>query len=393
MLKIKHIFYVIFGFIIFMPVFITFQANGAISFDRLASERGIGMTLPISFFLASLIVLVNWTSIVFSKPLAIFLFLVFVTTALRVLVMNEFVFKELYVIIFQNTSFLIYIFAFISFFKKRKIDVDIAERLFIIYPFIIVSVVFALTRFTYSGDLHEIYFGFNNLIIYNFEQYYAFFYLLLLGVAARFKFIYFVPFLLFSFYVSILTSNKTALLLNIFFIIIYLFDLIIKRTSSTDTVIKMHKLFNFSIITFYFFAPLLIIFATNILFTLSEEPGGITNRAIGWIEYFSIFDGFNIFYPFLLDHSNLITWHNQLIVLFSSYGIVGVFLYYLIFLNKVNFSYNYRMVKISIFLVVFTAGIVVLPTSHPFILIIIAYLTAFYYVASNVSNIKENYSY
>ena len=104
------------------------------------------------------------------------------------------------------------------------------------------------------------------------------------------------------------------------------------------------------------------------------------------LEYYQVFFPFLSNYKVINDYG--ISYHNELIEIFSAFGFVGFFYYYLI-LEKVNqFNEKYNNVSISIVLVIFLGGIAVENTFHPYSFIILAYLISFYKTISKISPLK-----
>ena len=409
--------YLVIGLLIFAPIFITYGADGAFSLNRteVASYQMRMRTLPLSLFLATLIALLNIKKIIFNKYLLIYgayILICIIGYSLVDRPTGE-IFADndartslnpgLIYLAFQSGQFLVFLIAFRIYFEKLliKINPDVLERLCIIYPFLVVSlVVFANTFF--SPEQGDVSLFTEKIKIFNFMQYYAFFHVLLLGIVSRFKVRYFLIFFLISVYISIISSNLTALSLNIIFLIFYILHNFAGKFKDL-----LFNYFSYILVLFFVFAPFILVLISFIapqLFLYHEETfqsftSGflIDNRTYGMGTrltaikiFYSNLEWYSVIFPFLNSGNINSSWHNQLVVIFGAFGVIGVILYYYIFLKFTMFDKNYGFVKISIFLVVFLGGIVVLPQMHFYLSVIIAYITTFYFsVSKSIKNEKN----
>jgi hypothetical protein len=117
------------------------------------------------------------------------------------------------------------------------------------------------------------------------------------------------------------------------------------------------------------------------LFYYDGESTSLLPRAFIVHEIFSSISWLGIFFPFVDGEFSgfNVNLHNQLLVIYSAFGILGIVYYYFIFFDKVNsLLFRYRGIKLSLILVTVIGGFTVLPSLHLYTSIFMAYILSFY---------------
>jgi len=178
--------------------------------------------------------------------------------------------------------------------------------------------------------------------------------------------------------------NTTALILFYLFMLMY--------SLFRFTPVKYHKIV-YQISTFILvIVSLLFPFFLYVFYDiLGTSSSSIVNRYSMVDDYFSNINFFQVLFPFLHDSRSFTTdMHNEVLEIFNATGLGGLFLYYYFIIQRLRVvAIEYKYVATSIVLVIFLGGVTVENTLHPYTLIILSYVTSFYYVASKYKN-KEN---
>jgi hypothetical protein len=228
----------------------------------------------------------------------------------------------------------------------------------------------------------------NSIKIYNYEQYYALSVILFLmvvlskGVSKLFSLFV----ICFSIYLAKDSYNTTALI-AIFFCFIYYFSHVCLPHKFNKCLYTTTLLF---LVVFF-----VLIYPTVLL--LLDLNGALNSRSLikraSMMQYyFQSLESYQLIFPFLSDiRSVKAGMHNELLEVFYTTGIIGVvFYYYLIIKRLLMFNPEFRLVGIAIAVVVFIGGATVVPTLHPYLMVILAYIISYYYVLS-INMSKQEY--
>ncbi|MDB0021062.1 hypothetical protein N9E74_01100 [Candidatus Pseudothioglobus singularis] len=375
------------GFFIVAPFFLSIGVDGNIAMNRIGSDNHSWLvTLPISLIVAFVFMVTKIKNVFVSKEL-LFYFTYFSICFLILIAGKGIDYSAIKVLVFM-TVFISLIFGFQLFFHQKLKDIadlEIAENKFILYPLVIILLLALLSHYYFVNlqtildnqeFFHKSTFLINSITIYNWEQYFAFVFVLLLGSATRLNFIVFGVLFLLSLYIGGLNSNTTALIL-----MMLLFGIFISFKAISERLHPLsQKLIVFLIVTF----PLVyLFFGTFIieLFNISEH--GLIKRYSLVQIYFSEVDWYDLILPFgsirPFDADN----HNEFIEIFNASSMLGFILYYYFILKRVlSIKVKFKMQMIAILLVIFIGGITVENTLHPYMLVSLAYFISFYVAAS-----------
>jgi len=162
--------------------------------------------------------------------------------------------------------------------------------------------------------------------------------------------------------------------------------------SSIKKPVKYHKII-YQISTFIFVIASLLFpfFLYEFYDILSTTSSSIAKRYDMVGDYFSNINFFQVLFPFL--HNSRVfasDMHNEVLEIFNATGVGGLFLYYYFIIQRLRVvAIEYKYVATSIVLVIFLGGMMVENTLHLYMLIILSYVTSFYYVASKYKNKKK----
>ena len=275
----------------------------------------------------------------------------------------------------QILFFFFFFHVFSIYFEKNLDKFRNAENVIIFYPLAIITFI---SLFSSLVLVMDDFFLISQLVIYDFRQYYAFIFVITMGVFHSRGLCYFILATVFSVYFSILSGNDTSLAISLAIVLIVIVDFLMQ--------IKYRKiLLNIIIFSVVVFA-LLSFFAIDFyLENINKHPGLVARREVV-IQFFESFNSLSIVFPFFShSHGLSVGYHNQFIVIYNTLGLIGFLLYYFIFFKRINYLvYKVRMVKVSIVLVVILGGITVIPTIHFYTAIFIAYILSFYIVLYSV---------
>ena len=292
--------------------------------------------------------------------------------------------NTIWMIIFITLSYV-----FRSYFTKifyKHLDVSKIEKIYIIYPLMSILFITILSKYIYGTGT----FILESVSIYNYYQYYALVFVLLLGSSIRLNWTIFIINYILAFKLSLITSNNMALIIvNIMALYYVVFKFTIysfRRIIYFSTIITVVTLF-----TSY---PILLIILYNEINIVAElinySGDGIHSRYNNMINYILNLEWYNLIFPFLSMPRNITSsFHNELLEVFNSAGILGIVSYYsFIIMNIIRYSKPYMFSGLSILFVIFLAGNTVQSTLHSYTLIVLAYVMSFYYAASKQTNIS-----
>ena len=368
----------IISWLVLLPIFISFGSG--IGLDRVGGYSSLYfLTLPLAIFIISFLLVSSIKKLVKEKFLIVFLLY------LAVCILGSMFYNELLLVSVLKTTFLMgafisSIYAFQYYFDKNIEYIDKKENLYILYPFIFLLILVVISYFLFGrySFLSE------TIKIYNYEQYFAFSLILMLGVISKIRFIYFMFLSSVIVFIIINSVNTTALILFYFFILMYsLFKF---------TPVRYHKIiYQISTLIFVMVSLLFPFFLYEFYDIFGTASSSIVKRYDMVNAYFSNINFFQVLFPFLHNSRGFVSdMHNEVLEIFNATGVGGLFLYYYFIIQRLRVvAIEYKYVATSIVLVIFLGGMMVENTLHLYMLIILSYVTSFYYVASKYKN-KEN---
>ena len=158
------------------------------------------------------------------------------------------------------------------------------------------------------------------------------------------------------------------------------------------TPVKYHKIiYQISTLIFVMVSLLFPFFLYEFYDILGTTSRSVIARYNMIDDYFSNISPFQVLFPFLHNSRGFASdMHNEVLEIFNATGVGGLFLYYYFIIQRLRVvAIEYKYVATSIVLVIFLGGMMVENTLHLYMLIILSYVTSFYYVASKYKN-KEN---
>jgi hypothetical protein len=375
----------LFSVLLFSPIFISYGSNG-LGFDRVGgfSHGSYFLSLPISFFLSLALMLRWWPILIKNKFVVLFLSYSILIILLNVLYVSSINYSLAKILTWMN-FFIIMLALFQKLFENifvkfsdKGINFNSMEDRLIYYPLMFVLISTVVSYF-YFGKYS---FVFDGVKIYNFEQYYTFIFILLLGISFKNKLstlLFIFPLIIF---ITVISANSTAYIL--LFCLLPLILLGLHRYK------EIYKGIVFCLAVFFILWPFLLYLSFN-EFDVLQNSRSLMYRYSMVDGYFSTMKWFQIIFPFLKESRTIYAdMHNELLEVFNATGILGIIFYYYFVLKRLaNYSFRYRMVGLSITLVIFLGGTTVENTLHPYLLIVLAYVTSFYYVLSHFDRVKQ----
>ena len=390
----------IFIVLIIVPINLSYKNFSDFTFDafRPRNEETLRylFTLPISFFFIFPIVILGVLN--FKRDREIFSFYLFILISIVSFYFNKnFSYFTLIIKIFLPIllilGFEIYFSKKIFFYNKQNLFQFIKNINNTIYLVFMITFFLSILSPLYLENGYR--WLINEIVIYDYYQYYPLIFIFLLGILAANKNIILfiiVYFLLFS--LASKTVNNTLFFLLVIFGIYYFFSFFIRKNK------KSMVFYSRFFITFPFF----LIFFYQIFL--------IINSQIFWLDFdneiTSLISRFNLakaFYlnvnvlefitPIRIESSTIASkyYHNEFIVIVSSIGILGAFLFYFIFFKRIwLISLYYPEVSVAISLFTFLSGNVVTVNLHPYTTIISTFLISYYYVLSKLQ-VKNQINY
>ena len=388
----------IFIVLIIVPINLSYKNFSDFTFDAFQPNNEVALrylfTLPISFFFIFPIIILGVLN--FKRDREIFLFYLFILISIISFYFNKnFSYFTLIIKIFLPIllilGFEIYFSKKIFFYNKQNLFQFVKNINNTIYLVFMITFFLSILSPLYLENSYR--WLINEIVIYDYYQYYPLIFIFLLGILAANKNIILfiiVYFLLFS--LASETFNKTLFFLLVIFGIYYFFSFFIRKNK------KSMVFYSRFFIIFLFF----LIFFYQIFL--------IINSQIFWLDFdneiTSLISRFNLakaFYlnvsvlefitPIRIESSTIASkyYHNEFIVIASSIGILGTFLFYFIFLKRIwLISLYYPEVSVAISLFTFLSGNVVTVNLHPYTTIISTFLISYYYVLSKLQVKKSD---
>jgi hypothetical protein len=340
-------------------------------------------TLPISFFFTIPLILFGLLN--FYKSYEVFFFLLLVLFSFISLFFNSDLSHLLLIV-----KIIIPILTLIGFemyfkkkllFNKKKDTSQILKKLNHKFTLIFTIIFFiSIISPLYLDNPHG--WLINEISIYDYLQYFPLVFILLLGMLAvnnqRYLFL-FVFILSFYFYES--ANNFTFNILHLLFGTYYILNLLI-RPQKKNLVITT-KIFIFFIFFIFFLYPFLITTFYSEFINL-DFFNYLHNRFDMIYNFYSNVHFFDFLTPIrIAPYSTSKFHHNEITVIIDAIGILGAFLFYLVFLKRIWYVIKYYPeISFAISLVCFLSGIVMTANLHPYTSIIISFILSYYYVLS-----------
>jgi hypothetical protein len=385
--------WIIIFLIILIPINLSFKDLTTIDLDgysrNLYENVGYLFTLPISFFFVIPFIFLGIIN--FNKDFEIFLFIIFCSLSfICVLVIGGV--QELLLII----KILISIFTLLGFeiyFKKKFLHSENKNMLKIIensnrkiaLMFLVVFIISIISPFYLDNNYNWL---LNEIVIYDFLQYYPMVFILLLGVLATNKqrYIILVIYTLF-FNLYFWGDNVTLLALLIVFGIYYFLSMLLSRQK--NSLVFLSKVF-ISILFFFNIAYQIFIIMID-LGLINIDLGKLMERRIILVsDFYSKVNIFEFFTPIRFS-TDIISkyYHNEFVVLTSAVGVMGSFLFYFILFKRIWYICDYYPeISIAISLVCVLSGVVVTFNLHPYSFIISSFIISYYYILSKFQSQK-----
>lgn len=382
-MKTRSISLSIISLLVVAPLFISVSYSGALGFDRMggvASEYFA--TVPVSFFLGIFLFCKYWRYL-FASRIELFLFAWLIFGGLAKATFAGQVDYSYIKIAAQMMTFLFVINLFSAYFANHiQLDTTFysieSTSLFgislLIFLIVVVSIQF-LDRGAFIS---------NDIMIYNFEQYYALSFILLAGAAATMRSMLAPLIFLGSFLLASYTANSTAVAGVVVLGILWIGYLCRGGVSGSS---------------YYLCAIILLIsifsLYVGLLFILDQlnflGSASLQDRLAMIKAYFSTVEYYNIFLPFLSPARGIYSdMHNELLEVFYASGVVGVIIYYGSILKRLlEFHSRYYALGLAVTVVVFLGGTTVENTLHPYMMMCIAYYISFCLAVSRKLAIKD----
>lgn len=294
--------------------------------------------------------------------------------------------------------FLFFIFAFIEYFKKKLkaiSDINRVDNAYILYPLALILFATIISwQFSYHflelrgfKDWQGIpvsgvpIFLYTKIVIYDFEQYFAFIFTLMVGSASRLRIFPYLVLIFAALYCARLSGNSTATI-TILLIILFNFTYSLLDSKSRTFFYRVIS------ILILLLPALYLIFMFFIYDDLGLNYSGLNKRYSMIAGYIYELHWYQVLFPFLSEARPLAEdLHNEFLEIFNAFSVIGLLMFYFVVISFINsFKSQFRAQAISLLLIIFVGGITVSNLLHPYTSIIIAYYIAFYYVLSSKQN-------
>jgi hypothetical protein len=396
----------LFSLFVFIPIFLSINAENALLFNRLVGDNHAWKaTLPISIIITLVFLVFNSFKVVKTIPKNSLIFLVYLCFSILILYFsgnNGLDVSSIKTAIFMS-MFICFFYGFKYYFSKKLsnlFEYRHAENKYILYPLILILLITLLSHFfiiaeayvhvkaaevtpiTESTPITEgSAFLMSNVTIYNFEQYFAFVFMLLLASATRLKFIYFFTMFAASLYLAFATQNRSAIFMMVALLVYYSMSKAI-TPNLNDLFYKVSKVLLIIFPVLYLLEMLLYV-DVNVL----DES---LNSRYHYIQaYFSSLQWYQVFLPISEQVRPVFSdMHNEMLEIFNASALLGLIGYYYFIYRQIEcFSSRYKIQGVSLLLLIFVGGTVTGNTTHMYLLVALTYFLAFYAVASR--SIKE----
>lgn len=372
----------IFSLVIFSPIFLSFSGNGDFVFNRVGGVSSEYIyTLPASFLLIGILLfrkgIASWSCKKISVRNFFFFFLYSILCIAISFLSNGQINPSLFRVILLITMFLflleLFDWYFFQIFTLNQNHFFLVKK-YILYP---ISFVLLITIWS-DAIIVRGSFLFENIVIYNYEQYYAFIFVALSGAFMQSNFRQFIKISVYLLSLSVaLSSANTSATLLMFFLL-------------------MWNLFYLNNLKYKLYGPVLILLIATIpiyyiliyeFYEINTLASNFDSRVSTIRSYFGGLNWAEVLLPFMQNSRGFESdMHSQYLEVFNSLGLIGLFYFYgIIFLKLKKIGVKYPDIGVSLALVVFIGGLIVNTTMHPYLSICFAYIIAFYYRLSIVS--------
>jgi hypothetical protein len=381
----KNLLIPILPWVVFLPLFLSFAVEG-LGFNRIGgvSNNLWILTIPVSFifcfiFLSYKIKLIHFqTQHINLNQSFIYFFIYFLFSFFLKLFNNQGIDYSAIKVIILMTSFLFFLDAFTRYFFYNLASTshkDSLENRYILIPITIIGLVILINSsivgfLTEGTENHYNFFLSDKIIIYNFEQYFAFIFVLGVASATRLNLLYFLMLYVLFMHLTLMSNNHTATLLEILLLVYFVVDKYILKRSS-EIVFKVNKVF--MVLT-----PIIYLLIMN--FANLSLNDNMSSRQFYIQNYFENIEWYKFILPLSGGPRGLTSdMHNEFLEVFNAVSLLGFIAFYSLVIKKV-FAINklYKMQCTSLLLVIFIAGMTVENLLHPYLLVITSYTIAFY---------------
>lgn len=418
----------LFSLLVFLPIFLSFTPEGTVVFNRVIGDNyAWKATVPISIIITLVFLIFKSFKVVKTIPKNSLLFLIYLCLSILILYFNGSNGVDISAIktAILMSMFICFFYGFKYYFSKKlknSFECRHAENKYILYPLILVLLISLLSHFFLKAEPYfkvaedtlitegtindngttntdgttntedtlipeNVHitagsaFLMSNVTIYNFEQYFALLFMLLLASVSRLKFIYFFTMTVASLYLAIVTENKAAI-----FMMIALFGYYSMSKAITPNLNDLfYKVSKVLMLTF----PVLYLLAMLLYMDESVLGESLTPRYHYIQNYFSSLQWYQVFLP-ISEHVRPVfsDMHNETLEIFNASALLGLIGYYYFIYRQIEcFSSRYKIQGVSLLLIIFVGSTVTGNTTHMYLLVALTYFIAFYVVAS--SSIKE----
>jgi len=372
----------IIAWLVLLPIFMSIGVDG-VGFNRIGGVDNSAwlVSVPISIIFSLFFIFRNLKLKNIPKKF-IYLFIYFILCIFLIFSNKGGVDYSAIKVIIMMTSFLFFLYGFRSYFNDRLdniFQIKNLENRYILYPLTIISLISIVSSlmievpvaggdyFVRSAFLTE------QIMIYNFEQYFTFIFILAIGSATRLNTTYFFILCALFTYLIMISANKTALILMVLMVAYYLMSAV----TSFRWRIFLYKTVKISILLI----PIIYLLTLYLLDTGSDLiDGGLIERHSMFQNYLTKTEWYQLILPLSNEFRGVTNdMHNEFLEVFNATSLVGLLaFYYLIYKEIYCFHNIYKMQSISILLIIFIGGITVENTLHLYLLVILAYVISFY---------------
>ena len=371
----------IFSLVVFLPFFLSFSSNGNITFDREAGVYSDYLyTLPISSLFVCLLILKKSIFLWFGNKISsINLFIFFLYSILCILI-NYLIYLQvnsaMLKVVFLMMIFLFLLEWFDYYFSEvfaSKENHSLLEKKHILYPLIMILILSVISSVVIQvgSFLSEF------IMIYNYEQYYAFMFIILSGIVMNSNLRQVYKFLIYflSCFISYSSANYTAVLL---LLVLFLWNFIILNRLK-------FALHNLILILLVFMVPVYYLFIYE-FYEVGMLSYNFETRVAIIRLYFDNLTWLELLLPFIQPPRGLFQdLHSQHLEVFHAVGLIGLFYFFGVVLSKLKkIGSKYPDISVSIALVILIGGLIVNTTLHLYLIVCLAYIIAFYFKSSSI---------
>jgi len=363
-------------FFILSPIFISLDFSHGLKFDACVVNLYSKPSIPISFFLLGLIAIGNIKQLIVNKHLVILLMLI-----VTYIIFNLYYGTSRGLIVGLGMMLpLVSFYTFKIFFNKNK---ELYRRMYItLFYIIILKFIFDLYRininhtnidviisYMFNGRFNTSYYFLNSFRIYNYYDY--------------FSFIYYSATVLSLYNIINNTMPKKSLLLIIVSNIVILSTgsrLFIYGIYLIPILYVFYKITKFRLeVYFYIFITLSLSITLLIGFVdFNIHELSLSTRNNLAYNYFKDFSLINVVLPFINQYrlETVGSFHNELLEIFSFFGFVMIYYYYLIMKIYSGVNKKYKLISFLLMFIIIIGALVQINISNPYIGIILGMILA-----------------